>query len=83
MGALHVLAFLFSSVSLSFFPVILLISLFGFGKGVFWKRGLPRKARCLEIPENSEILEIVENLQTLGNKGEFDHFLEFLENLEI
>ena len=55
----------------------------GFGKGVFWKRGLFRKVHFLEILENSEILEILENPQTVENEGESDHFLEILENLEI
>ena len=32
--------------------------------------------------ENFEILEILENSQTVANKGEPDHFLEILENLE-
>ena len=33
-------------------------SIVGFGKGVFWKRGLFRKAHFLEILENLEILDI-------------------------
>ena len=52
----------------------------GFGKRVFWKRGLFRKIHFLEILEN---LEILDNPQTVENKGESDPFLETLENLEI
>ena len=50
------------------------------------ERGLFRKVNFLEILENSEILEsrdFVENPQTVENKGETDHFLEILENVEI
>ena len=50
-------------------------ALFGFRKGVFWKRGLLEEVHL-------EILEILENLQTVENKGEADHLLEILENLE-
>ena len=59
------------------------ISFSGSEKGVFWKRGLFRKAHFLKIVENVEILEILENPRTVENKGESDHFLEILENLEI
>ena len=46
------------------------------------KKGLFRKIRLAEIPENLEILEILENRQTLENKGESDHFLDNLGILE-
>ena len=52
----------------------------GFGKGGLLKRGLFRKVHFLE---NLEIKEILENPSTVENKGESDHFLEILENLEI
>ena len=55
----------------------------GFGKGVFWKRGLFRKVHFLEILEKLESLEFLKNPQTVENKGDSDHFLEILENLEI
>ena len=55
----------------------------GSEKGVFWKRGLFKEVRFLEILENLEILQILENPQTGENKGEPDHSLEILENLEI
>ena len=51
--------------------------LIGFGKGVFWKRGLFRKVHFLEI------LEFQENPQTAEKKGDSDHFPEIVENLEI
>ena len=42
----------------------------GFGKGVFWKRGLFRKVHFLEILESLEILEILENPpQTVENEA--------------
>ena len=55
----------------------------GSEKRVFWKRGLFRKVHFPEILENLEILEILETPQTVENKGESDHFLETLENLEM
>ena len=55
----------------------------GFGKRVFWKRGLFRKVHLLEIPDTLEVLEILDNPQTVGNKGESDHFLEILENFVL
>ena len=58
---------------------LLRFAIVGFGKGVFWKRGLFRKVHFLEILENLEILEILENPQTVENKGESGHFLEILE----
>ena len=60
--------------------LLLQTEIFGFGKGVFWKRGLFGKVHFLE---NSEIREILENPKTVENKGEADHCLEILENLEI
>ena len=53
---------------------VLVLSLSGSEKGVFWNRGLFRKVHFLEI---------LENPQTVENKGECDHPLEILENLEI
>ena len=50
----------------------------GSEKGVFWKRGLFRK---VHFPSRDS-LEILENPR-LENRGESDHFLEILENLEI
>ena len=55
-------------------------SLLRSGKGFFWQRGLFRKILFLKILEK---LEILEKPQTLENKGESDHFLETLENLEF
>ena len=55
----------------------------GSEKGVFWKRGLFSNVHFLEIVENLEILEILESRQTMENKGESEHCLEILENLEI
>ena len=49
------------------------MSSIGFGKGVFWKRGLFRKVHFLEILENLEILEIFENRQT-GKQGRIRAF---------
>ena len=37
----------------------------GSEKGVFWKRGLFRKAHFLEILENLEILEILEKFREI------------------
>ena len=55
----------------------------GFGKGVFWKRGLSRKVLVLEILKRFEIPQILEKPQTLENKGESDRCLEILENSKI
>ena len=48
----------------------------------FGRRGLLQKG-SLQKSRFSEIQEILENPQTVENKGESDHFLEILENLEI
>ena len=55
----------------------------GSEQGVFWRRGLFRKVRFLEILGNLEIPEILENPRTVENRGESDHVLEILENLLI
>ena len=58
-------------------PVVFVMSVVavissGSAKGVFWKRGLFRKTHFLEILESPR----------LENKGESDHLLEILENLD-
>ena len=50
--------------------------------GVFLKRVFSENP-FLDILETLEVLEFLENLQTVEKKGDSDHFLEILENLEI
>ena len=58
----------------------------GYGKGV-WERGSFQKSPVSrdsrEFRDSRHLSEILENSQTLENKGESDHFLEILENLDI
>ena len=51
-----------------------------FGKAVL---GSFLDVHCLEIPEKFENLEILESHQSVENRGEWDHFLEILENLDF
>ena len=53
-----------------------------FGKVFFLEKGSFQKSLDRDSRE-LEILEIWENPQTVENKGEFDRFLEILENSEI
>ena len=55
----------------------------GSEQGVFWGKGSLKKVHFPEILENLENVEIPENPQSAENKGESDHFLEILENLEF
>ena len=52
----------------------------GSGKGVFWKRGLFRK-----VHDSREFRDSRDSREppNCGKKGESDHFLEILVNLEI
>ena len=55
----------------------------GSEKDFLLQTGSFQKSPFLEILENVEIQEILENRQTVENKGESNHFLEILEDLEI
>ena len=52
--------------TIRFAPPLAAFQNFGFGKRVFWKRGLFRNVHFLEILENLEILEILENSPNSG-----------------
>ena len=56
---------------------------FRFGKRGLLEKGSFQKSPFSRDSRDFRYLEILENPQTVENKGESEHFLEILENLEI
>ena len=54
----------------------------GSEKGVLWKRSLFKNVHFLEKLVILETWEILEIYKSVENKGESEHFLEILENLD-